>query len=573
MVENVLDKNLRRGRIDLLEKRARLFSKRLELGKAPTADQMAEQKEDLAELVRLKRIDHAEESVLYFMYEYFSDNRNPENEQNLIPAGVNLEEAPQFHDELCKILDEVSNVNITARVGWAAPRGHAKSAYLSNVFPIHQICFKKRKYILVISETDTSAKKFIEWVSLQLKYNKKLREDFRELLSQRKSLNDKDNQEAFLTKNGVLVEAASMGKQLRGKRNGSHRPDLVVCDDLESAKNTNTAELRDKNLHWFNSVVVPIGDPATTAFIYMGTIVHKTGLLPHILKRADFQSRVYSAIVSPPEREDLWEEFENIYRNPENEARMEDALAFYTANKEEMDKGVEVLWPHRFHYAKLMMEKVNIGSRAFGSEFLNNPIDEENQIFKASLFNFFDYEDLKDEKGRPKPLDYFGAWDIAFGKNKRSDYNAVVIVARDRKTGIIYVVDAWAKKCQAHEALNVCVEKMLQYRPRIFSVETVQAQIDLFRQLRERMAKEAIYTTKLKSVPNHGSKKEERIESLEPLFESGVLRLMRHQRLLIEMLEQYGSHDHDDLPDVLQMAVELCGSGKRRTFHKKPQGL
>jgi hypothetical protein len=113
----------------------------------------------------------------------------------------------------------------------------------------------------------------------------------------------------------------------------------------------------------------------------MGTIVNANGLLPSILKRADFESRTYSAIVSPPEHQDLWEQFENIYRDPENEDRAEDALVFYQTNQEEMDLGVEVLWPGRFPYHRLMMEKVNIGSRAFGSEFLNNPIDIETQIF------------------------------------------------------------------------------------------------------------------------------------------------------------------------------------------------
>ncbi len=569
---DVINRDQRRARIELLEQRVHLFNRKLELGNRSTADQLTQQKEDLAELVKLKRIDRAEQSVLYFMYEYFSDNRNPENEQNLIPAGINLEDAPNFHRELCNILDEVSNIHITARIGWAAPRGHAKSAYLSNAFPLHQIVFKKRHYILVISETDTSAKKFIEWISLQLKYNKKLRDDYGDLLSPKKALNDKDNQEAFLTKNGVLVEAASMGKQLRGKRNGAFRPDLVICDDLESQKNTNTAELRDKNLHWFNSVVIPIGDPAATAFIYMGTIVHKSGLLPHVLQRADFQSRIYAAIVNPPEREDLWEQYENIYRDQGNDNRLEVALAFYYKHKEAMNKGVEVLWPARFNYAKLIMEKVNIGSRAFGSEFMNNPINEEDQIFKPAQFIYFDHGDLVDANGRSLPLEYFGAWDIAFGKNSRSDYNAIVIVARDKKTGLLYCVDTWAKKCPAHVALDMALEKIMQYRPRIFAVETVQAQIDLFRQLRERLAKDAIYTTKLKSVQSR-TKKEERIESLEPLFENGVLRLMRHQRLLIEMLEQYPTHDHDDLPDALQMCVELCSSGKRRTFYKKPLGL
>jgi hypothetical protein len=111
--------------------------------------------------------------------EYFSDDKNPENDQNLIPAGIGIKDAPSFHQELCSLLNEVSNKNPTARIAWAAPRGHAKSAYLSNCFPVHQIVFHKRKYILIISETDTSARKFIEWVSLQLKFNKSMKRRWR----------------------------------------------------------------------------------------------------------------------------------------------------------------------------------------------------------------------------------------------------------------------------------------------------------------------------------------------------------------------------------------------------------
>lgn len=106
----------------------------------------------------------------------------------------------------------------------------------------------------------------------------------------------------------------------------------------------------------------------------------------------------------------------------------------------------------------------------------------------------------------------------------------------------------------------------------MFAVETVQAQIDFFRQLQQRLPQEKIYHTKLKAVTSK-TRKEERIESLEPIFENGILRPMRNQRLLLEMLEQFPNHDHDDLPDALQMAVELCGGGRRKTYHKKPLGL
>ncbi|MDT2248011.1 hypothetical protein P7H16_15245 [Paenibacillus larvae] len=51
---------------------------------------------------------------------------------------------------------------------------------------------------------------------------------------------------------------------------------LVICDDLEDKRNTNTEQLRQELFDWFTKVVVPLGDPAgkKTAIIYMGTVVH-----------------------------------------------------------------------------------------------------------------------------------------------------------------------------------------------------------------------------------------------------------------------------------------------------------
>ncbi|TCP60198.1 phage terminase large subunit [Baia soyae] len=533
-------------------------------------EDLKEKREWLLKLKQLKRIERAENDVLYFMYQYLSADMNPNFEDPLVPTGVSLEDAPDFHRELTSMLNVVSGEEVNKRVAWASPRGSAKSAYLSNCFPLHQVVFQKRKYILIISETDSMSKKFIEYVANTLKFNELLREDFGELLSPKSVLNERDNQEAFLTKAGTLVESASMGKQLRGKRNGSYRPDLVIMDDMESQRNTNTVDLRDKNLHWFNSVVMPIGDPQRTGFIYMGTAVHQSGLLFEVMNRPDFQPKLFSAVINPPERLDLWDMFQEILQDRENPDRKETALAFYEMNREEMDKGVKVLWEARFSYLQLMLEKASMTSKSFASEFLNNPIDEDSQIFNTSNMMFWDYGDLDDLS-----LEIFGSWDMAFGKSNRADFNAVVIVGRERKTGVLYILHTWAEKCPAHIALTKVIELIKEYNPKQFAVETVQAQFDLYRQLQEKLAKEKAYFTKLKPITTNRShgKKEERIEQLEPLFEHGVIRPHKSQRLLLEQLEMFPFADYDDLPDSLQMAVSLCSLQSRKRWHKKPTGL
>ncbi|MED3671424.1 phage terminase large subunit [Bacillus sp. FSL M7-0417] len=560
----------RKEHLKLLSKKISLLS---QLKDELSANELQDYKEALEQFDQLTRIDRAENDVLYFAYEYFGDEKNPDNDDNLIPQGVHFESAPDFHIELCNMLNVVSNEEITKRIAWASPRGSAKSAYLSNIFPLHQTVFQKRKYILIISETDSISKKFMEYISNQLKHNKKLREDFGELLSPHKQRNELDNLEMFLTTTRTLVESASIGKQLRGKRNGAARPDLIICDDLESSKNTNTPELREKNLHWFNSVVIPIGDPKRTAFVYMGTAVHQNGLLFEVMNRADFQSKLFSAILQGPDREDLWEKFEEILRDSSNENRMSDANQFYENNREEMDRGVQVLWEQRWSYKDLMVEKTNMTSRSFASEFLNNPVDIESQVFNPNSFQYFDSK----EHAEVEPfLEYFGAWDMAFGRSNRSDYNAIIIVGRDRRTGLLYVVHSWAKKVAAHIALEEVVKVIREYQPKVFAVETVQAQIDLYRQLQQRLMKENLYFTKLKPITTNRShgKKEDRIEQMEPLFENGAVRFRRTQRLLLEQLEMFPYGDHDDLPDALQMTLELCSlNGRRRSWTKKPRGL
>jgi predicted phage terminase large subunit-like protein len=517
------------------------------------------------------RVLRGEYDLLYFAYEYFADQYNSENENNLIPEGQSLSTAPDFHRELCNILDSL-NVNIKQKIAWSVPRGHAKSAYLSNILPLHQIVYNKRHYIIIVSETESMSRKFVSWICDQLKFNKKVIEDFGVLLNVNKMANESDNQEGFETSNKVKVQSASIGKQLRGARFGAYRPDLIILDDLESSKNTNTKELRDKNLHWFNSVIMPIGDITRSAFVYMGTLVNGNGLLPNVVSRSDFHGKIYSAVIGTPDHQEYWDEFDRILRDQENEDREHDAEVYYFANKEIMDMGTETLWNDRFPYYELMKIKVNVGSRAFGSEYLNTAIDDESAIFKSSLFQYYDDKDLFYPDGRAMNLEIFGFWDLAIGKNDRSDYNAIVTIGRDRRTGIIYILDAWAKKCPLHIAMEVCIEKIQEYGHTKFGIEAVQAQFDSFRQVRDRLIKMGIYRTRVLPILPKG-RKEDRIEELEPLIEQGVIRFKKNQRLMLEMMEQFPSADNDDLPDSLASVVNIAGKQRKRTFYKKPEGF
>jgi hypothetical protein len=88
-------------RINLLEERITLYEQ-LENKRNLNNEQQKSYINDLKELVKLKRISRGLSDQLFFMYEYFSEDRNPDNQGNLIPAGIELDDAPDFHTVLCK---------------------------------------------------------------------------------------------------------------------------------------------------------------------------------------------------------------------------------------------------------------------------------------------------------------------------------------------------------------------------------------------------------------------------------------------------------------------------------------
>ena len=502
----------------------------------------------------------------YFVYAYLSDQDNPDNEDNIVrhsPLGTPhdpYEKMAAIHAEFFKLCNHVTNDERNARLAIAAARGHSKSGMFSGGFPLHQIVYRFRKYILILSETDSLTKKLVEWIKKQLKYNELLREDFGPLMAVARSQNEKDNEEAFVTLNGILVEAASAGKQLRGKKHGSYRPDLVLIDDPSSMNNEGTKEAREKLVHWFNSVVVPIGSQST-AIILVGTMVSNTGLLNHVLKRKDFKSSFHSAIVSEPDNPQLWEEYCQLYARSDDMAEVD---AFYEANKEEMEKGVELAWEWRWTYRALMHEKVNMGQRAYNSEFRNLAFSEDEQIFFPDRYakyhyvyedghTFISYEDMKIPL---EELYIVGSWDIALGKNARSCYNAVITVGKHEKTGLIFVLDEYASKEPAHLYIDIIIRKIKQFKHKSFNVETINAYHEFYRQLQEKARVEGVYNCRFNDVKSHNSTKEARIESLEPLFHNKTLILNDRHTILLDQLAQYGYGDFVDSIDALQMAID-----------------
>ncbi|WP_370458008.1 phage terminase large subunit [Thalassobacillus sp. CUG 92003] len=537
---------------------------------ADPSDWPPEAQENFLVWSKLERVERCKDDQLEFAIEYFSESRNPGNEGNW--DGFDIEdksEAPGFHEEIAGIMNEVSTEKVNAKVAVAAPRSHAKSTYLSKNFPVHQVVYRLRKYIIIISETPNVSKGNMEWIRNQMKFNEKLRADFGPLLSPKDQSNIQDNSESFIAwhldstgekrRQLSLVEAASTGQALRGRNWNGSRPSLIVMDDLEDARpggNASTPEQRAKLKDWFSQTVMPLGDPKgkKTAFVYMGTTVHWEALLMQVLHhRSDFESRIYKAIIEHPVRTDLWEQCREIYIDRDNKNRKQDAEQFYHENEDEMLKGVKVLWPEVKPILELMEWKWDNGSKAFNTEYMNNPVDEESMIFNPEHFTYWDEHQTKSDFTHAGYLFSMGI-DFALGK-ERGDYSAIAINAHHREKDIDNVIDTYGERVLPDKFIDDIVEKVLEYQPDIIAAEAQAAQEFFVETLKTRLTAEGYPAhTRVKKV-HQRSRKELRIETMLPRIESGAIRFSRKHHLMLEQFERYGQGAHDDVIDAVEMAV------------------
>jgi predicted phage terminase large subunit-like protein len=544
----------RQERINLLTERARKLKALHDSSKAAESH-IETLLADMAELKRLKRVHRAEHDLLFFMHEYFSEEGNPGNPDNLIPAGIALADAADFHRTLCHLLDEITTGKQSTHVAWSVGRGHAKTAYLSNGYLCHQVAFRLKQYIVEVSETTDVAGDFISWTRNQLKYNDKLRADFGVLLHVQKTLNEKDNNVEFVTTTGTKVEAKGIGTQMRGLRHGNTRPQLFLLDDLESKSNTNTPELLEKSKQWFREEMLP-ALARDGICVYMGTIVCFDSLLDYVIKsRRDFVSRKFPAILSWAEREDLWQRWREIYRS-DDPAAGDKANAFYDENKADLLRGTQTLWPQMFSYLDLMKLREENGVKAFNQEYLGNPTDEERQIFKE--FVYFNESDLDG-----KEFKLYGAIDFAMGKEK-GDYSVIVTIAKNVATGICYIVDVYMERVHPDVLLREAVHRTLKYQYETLAIESQMAQEFFADKLAEELQKQGYPSmTRLKKIKQR-TRKALRIEALLPDIQNGRIRFRKTYREALEQFEMYPMHKHDDFPDTVAMAYDAATTGRKR---------
>lgn len=451
----------------------------------------------------------------------------------------------------------------------AAPRSNSKSSVVSIIFPIWCIIYGKKRFIMLISDTLSLAEDFLSDIKNELLHNELLKMDFPDACG--KGATWRSNE--ILTRNNVKVLSLGTGNQVRGRRFGVYRPDLVCLDDIESGQSVRSEAERDFiRRQWFDKDLMFVGGDELTDFLVVGTVLGKTSLLNNLLnpdEYPDWTSYRFKAVkkfsTSP-----LWDEWRNIYKNRLDSDREKNAKQFFLEHKEEMLEGTEVLWPEGDPYYDLMVYKVSNPS-GFISEKQNSPIDPSQILVTEEQLHFehFKYQQWKDILKR---CYYYGALDPSLGKKSSSgDYSCICTVARDPQTGYLFVVNFDLKRRSVDDQILAIIRNhqgnayLPGYNYKLFGVETNAFQYVVAESLRKKSREHGAYIP-IKEIQSTQDKKL-RLEGIVPLITDGTIVFdadCRHRsnqyNLAIEQITSCTGRDGeaDDAFDALAMAVNIA---------------
>ncbi len=471
---------------------------------------------------------------------------------------------PPHLQNICKQLIAYYQYNL-----FVAPRGFSKSTTISASYPLREVTYKQKKYIVIVSETMDIAQDFTETLRHELESNEYIRLFFGEFKSKRDQLDSTEkwtvsdlicrSENRDGTTFATRIRARGLGQQIRGKKFRHQRPDLLIFDDMESRLNTDTEQQRDKAKRWFNRDALKIMadfDSVTGAgqVIVAGTIVHPESRLNRLniqveqkLKRGEkplWVRQFYKAADSP-----------KTLTNP--------------------------IWPERKGYEFLKQERAlaeeNDDMAGFNQEFFNEPIAEEDRKFKPIHFvRRFDSVKIENYYGVPTlihnmkryPCSLAAGLDIGGSKSDKSDYTGIVVGAvaydREKQQNQGFVLNAWNEHWDYDEVIDAMFDISEQYSfvdeyrtGKIYglpwTVETNAFQDAIYHFLYQEMTRRG----KFINIPfeEHESvRKDARILSLLPVFRTGFWMFGNHLSWLVQRFLDYGlaSDMHDDVEDAFE---------------------
>src|SRR3989338_3559955 len=159
-------------------------------------------------------------------------------------------------------------------------RGSGKSTILNLAYALWAILGKQqKKFIVILSNTQAQARNHFANIKQELESNKLLGHDLGPFKVDENPWNSYSVELEYF---GAKIISVSREQSIRGMRYREHRPDLIICDDVEDTNYESNSERKNLST-WFLGELLPSGNE-DTKFIVLGNLTYENSLLMELRK-------------------------------------------------------------------------------------------------------------------------------------------------------------------------------------------------------------------------------------------------------------------------------------------------
>lgn len=425
-----------------------------------------------------------------------------------------------FHKKLCNFVTDQKDKKKLILI----PRGHLKSKLISIGYSIQSIIANPRVRILIYSATWQMAVDLNLSIQKQLQGCKRLNQIWGDLsVGATEWSQDRTRIPANVTREPT-VTAAGIDNNLVG---GHY--DIIIMDDVVNRDNVATQDQIIKVIQRYKDsldLLEPKGQ-----LIVIGTRWHDSDLYGWILDPDNDIKASYEVLIEKA----------------------------YDGNVITGDN-FEALWGEKFTREELKRRLREEGWAHFSAQYLNDPVPEEDAVFKRTWFQYYDLPDLK---GRL--FNKFLLIDPAISISKDADYTAFVVVGHDQY-GYIFILDIIRARYSPNDIINTIFTLRDKWNLVDIGIEEVAFQKALAYSLRDddRFKRRPFHITELK--PGERSK-DTRIKGLQPLYENGKIyhnKLLQNNIYLEDELVRFPRSTHDDICDALSYITDIIYPARQK---------
>lgn len=400
-------------------------------------------------------------------------------------------------------------------------RGLAKSVWCDVILPFWLWINGESNYFVLVGQSFDRGKQLLGDLQAEFEANPQIIKDFGE-----QKLEGSWTDERFITRGcpmwglrPFIGAAFGMGMQVRGLRIGADRPDLCICDDIETKDLVKNPKRQDEYVKWVESDLIPTMDGPRRRLLYANNRFAVRMIQTELQKK-----------------------------HPE----------WYISHVPAYDKATYApAWEKKYpkDYYKLLLDE--IGIIALQQEFGQEPVIE-GKIFKPEQIIWDKMPKLSSMKA------IIGHWDIAYAGTEKSDYNAVKIWGLSQNNRFWYW-QGFVKQTKMSEAVRYMCEVQRSLPRGVIILWQYESQFwndEVERTIREISREEGVNLLIVK-VDTPRIHKLSRMLRMQPYYQNNRCRYNEDMRsdndTQVGLTQLYalepGYNTHDDSPDADEQCI------------------